>query len=94
MPRLGLARKRARIDRFDPHDLQQPTHPFAIDHLSLPTQQLPQPSTPVNRVLQMQLVEPSHQGQILRRLRTGVVVVPAARESQQLALLANAQLLA
>jgi len=42
----------------------------------------------------MQLVEPPHQGQILRRLRTGVVVVPAARESQQLALLPNAQILA
>jgi len=45
----------------------------------------------VNRMFQVQLVQPAHQGEVLRALRHGLVIKPAARNTHQLALPLAAQ---
>ena len=54
----------------------------AIDRVTLPLEHHPQAPAPVGRILQMQLVELAHQGQVLLALRAGWVVVTAAADFQ------------
>src|SRR5258705_72812 len=44
-------------------------------------------ATAINRMLQVQFVQPSHQRQVFVRLRTTLVIVAAATQFQQLALM-------
>ena len=58
--------------------------PFAL-------QQRRQSSAAIARMFQVQLVEPAHQRQVLFALRDRLVIEAAARDANQLALLAQAQ---
>jgi hypothetical protein len=79
-----------RIDRLDPHDLEKPRHPLAIDPLTFSPQQHDQAPASVNGVLQMQLVQAPHQQEILLRLGTRLVVKAAPGDAQNFALLPDA----
>ena len=90
VPVAGLAQVRLGINRLDPHGPQQPHPPLAIDPPALLAQGHTQLAAPLDRMGQMQLVQPPHQGQVLRGLRARFVVVGAAGQTQQLALVPQA----
>src|SRR5262245_21807111 len=56
------------------------------------SQQHRQPSTPVDRMLQMQLVEVTHEPQVLFGFRTRLVVIGRSTDIQQFALPTDARL--
>ena len=58
----------------------------------LRAQEHPQLATAINRMFQVQLVQSPHQGQVLLRLRAALVIVTAAAQFQQLALMPDADL--
>ena len=84
--RLRTAQVRFRIVGFDAQDAHQPLDAFAV-HLQLDGHF----SASEKRTLQIQLVEPAEQTQVLRALRSRLVVVGRARHSQQFALLLDAE---
>ena len=92
MARLRQTRLGFGVDRFDPHQVQQPHHPLAIDVQTLLAQKHRQLATAINRMVQMQLVQPSHQAQVLLRLRAAPVIIAAPAQVQQLALVPHADL--
>src|ERR1700677_3973906 len=72
-----------------PHHAHQPLHPLAIDAAAFLVELKRPPPGAVERQLQMQLVDPTHQSQIVRlRHRLGAVD-PRARDVQQFALPAH-----
>src|SRR5690606_20747427 len=71
---------------------QQPFHPLAVDLVPALVEQYRQSPAPVNRMLQVQLVQQTHQRQVLLALRARLVVVSAAADTQQFALVTNARL--
>src|SRR6266540_3364855 len=76
---------------FHSHQLQQSLHPFAIHQSALSLQQGREASAAIHRVFQMQLVQPSHQGEVFLAFRHRLVIEAAARNAHQLALPLQAQ---
>jgi hypothetical protein len=74
------------------YDSEQPHDSLPVHWPALPVEHHRQPSTPVDRVLQMQFVEPSHQLQVLFGLGAWLVVVGRSTDLQQFALASNARL--
>ena len=68
MPWSRLARPTLRIDRKKPHLPHQPLDPFPVDPHPLPGQPLSNPAATQKGALQMELVDPSRQGQIRLRV--------------------------
>ena len=91
VPFAGLAQVALGIGYFHPHQLQQAPHPFAIDRPTFASQQRCQSPAAIERMLQVQLVEPAHQHQVLLALGHRLVIEAAARDAGQLALLAQTQ---
>ena len=81
------------IDRFDAHQPHESLNPFAIDRPALLFQRNHHASASVKRRARVLLIQEPHQLQILRRLALRCVIPRRARQSDQLALLRDAQCL-
>jgi hypothetical protein len=75
-----------RIERFDAQNAHQPLDTFPVD-----LQRDGHPTAAEERTIQVQLVEPPEQTQVLRVLRPRSVIVGRARHGEQFALLLNTQ---
>ena len=78
------------MDRFQAHQAHQTLHSLAVDLLSLIGQHDGHPTTSEEWRLEILLVDPPHQPQILDRLLRRLVVEARPVEPQQLALATNA----
>ena len=74
------------VDRRDPHAPHQRRHMAPSDSMALAPEDIPEHPGAGKRILQMQFVNPAHQGQRLRRHRHGLVVDRGPGQLQQLAL--------
>ena len=83
MPRCGLGRVRAAIQRLDPHAPHHRGHPLAADRDAFAAQQVAQHPAAGERVVQVQRVDPPHDRQVGRRHRPRFVVEAAAAQPQQ-----------
>ena len=63
--------------RFDAEKAHQPLHPFAVH-----AQFYRQLAAAVERPLQVQLVDPTQQGEVLGALRLRLMIVGRARQAQ------------
>ncbi len=86
MTRRRAAQVRFRVERFDAQNAHQPLDAFAID-----LQGDGHATAAEKRTIQVQLVEPPEQTQVLRALRPWPVIVGRARHAEQFALLLNTQ---
>src|SRR3974377_2353032 len=84
--RRGLAGVRAPIDRLDPHALHQCHDMAAANRNALAVQQIAQHSAPRERVIQMQLVDPPHDLQVLDRDGPRLVIDGGPADVQSLRL--------
>src|ERR1017187_1867241 len=91
MPLRWLAQRPLGIHRLHPHQLQESDYSLAIPLPAFPLQHRRQAAAPIYRTGQVQLVQPPHQGKILRGLHHRLVLEPAARDPHQLALPSYAQ---
>jgi hypothetical protein len=66
--------------------------PHAIHDVALSTEHHRQASAPVNRVVQMEFVEPPHEPKVFLGLQTRLVVVSGSTDFQQFALATDARL--
>jgi hypothetical protein len=92
MARFGLGRARTAIKRFYPHSPHQRLHVTPADLASLGGQQASQHPRAGEGKLQMQFVNPPHQGQVGDRRRSRQVVHAAAADVQSCRLLADRQI--
>src|SRR5271163_5016506 len=90
--RRGLARARTRNQPFEPHQAHQPLHPLAIDPATFLVEIERHPARAVERLLQIQLVDPAHQSQIVGGSLGPGPIDPRARHVQQRALPPHRQL--
>ena len=92
-PVLGvrIAGARRPINRLKPHQAHQTTGPAAPDANALSAQMTDHLAGAIKRILQEQLVDPTHQRQGLRALALRCVVERGAPDRQQAALPAQAQ---
>jgi hypothetical protein len=79
------------MDRLNAHDLQQSHQTLPVRLQTILGQHHLKTAASVGRVLHVQLIEPTHQIQVLRALSSALVVQGASGDTQQLALGANAQ---
>ncbi|MEY9491129.1 hypothetical protein ABIF33_000149 [Bradyrhizobium elkanii] len=84
--RSRLARVRATIDRLDPHALHQRRDVAATGVYALPPQQRSQHTRSREGIIEMQLIEPTHQGKVLGRNWPRFIVDRAASQLQDLRL--------
>lgn len=84
--RCRLARVRATIDRLDPHALHQRRDVAATGVYALPPQQRSQHTRSREGIIEMQLIEPTHQGKVLGRNWPRFIVDRAASQLQDLRL--------
>jgi len=80
------AQARFGIQGFDAQDAHQPLDAFAV-HLQLERH----PAAAEEGTLQVLLVQPPQQAQVLGALRSRLIVVGRARQTQQVALLLDGQ---
>jgi hypothetical protein len=74
VPRRRLRCVRPTIQRLDAHAPHHRGHVLPPDHHSFPAQQVTQHPAARERIVQMQRVDPSHDRQIGRRHRSGLIV--------------------
>src|SRR5690606_28101022 len=91
---LGMRRARLRLrrHRLEAHEAHQPLDALAIRLTPLLAEGVGQLPAPVERVLQMELVDSTHQREFVGARRLRLVVQPRARDLEQLALAADGQL--
>jgi len=70
------------IEREDAHALHEPPHPLAPDRDALAVEHGGELARPEEGVAQVQLVQPTHEGQLLFRDRHWPVVDTGARQPQ------------
>src|SRR6188474_3064713 len=83
---MRLARVWLRRHGFQTHQAHQPLHVLAVDDGPFEAQRFAQLAAPVERPLQMDLVDAQHQRQFLSAGAHRLVVQPRAADSEQLAL--------
>jgi len=83
---------RPRMDRFQAHQTHQTLDSLAVDLLPPTGQHDGHPTAAEEGCLEILLVDPPHQLQVLDRLRRRLIVEARPIEAQQLALTTNAQL--
>src|SRR5450432_920554 len=83
---VRLARVRLRRHRCETHQAHQPLHVLTVDDGPFDAQRFAKLAAAVERPLQMDLVDASHQRQLLRAGAYRLVVQPRATDSQQLTL--------
>src|ERR1039458_3889590 len=81
---------RPAVYRLDAHAAHPIRHVYPADLKSVPNELLGEPPCAIERMLQVQLIDPVHQSQILFAHRTRRVVDAAPIESENLALPARA----
>src|SRR3954454_8490043 len=86
VPRPRLRRVGLAVDRLDPHPPHQRGNQFPANHHPLATQQVAQHPAARQRVVQMQLIDPTHDRKLRRRNRPRLVVEGAPAQPQQLGL--------
>jgi hypothetical protein len=84
--RTGLAQARLAIQRLDAHAAHERGHVTPADVEALILEQPHELARPQEGVFQVQLIEPAHDGQVLRTDWLRLVVQRGARYPQQLAL--------
>src|SRR5258708_24873839 len=80
-------------DRLKPHQAHEPLHMLAVDLNAFVAQRLAQFAPAVERPLQVNLVNATHQAQLLGAGTDGLVVQPRAPDGEQLALPSERNLL-
>ncbi|CDH44835.1 hypothetical protein BN874_1920002 [Candidatus Contendobacter odensis Run_B_J11] len=90
--RARIARAWLAVNGPQPHQRHQPPHPVTAYLAALPSQLSCHLTRTVERIVQKQLVDPVHQGQLFHARSTGPMVESGARYSQKLALLNNTDL--
>ena len=88
----GNAGSRPAIQRLDGHAAHQGRHVDPADVEAFPLELLGQPAGTVERVLQVQLIDPTHNPQILLAYRTRRVVHAGPVEPEKFTLARDAQL--
>ena len=78
MPRRRFRRVRAAVERLQPHPLHQRRDTQPTDHHALLPEQVPQHPAAGERIEQVQLVDPPHDGQVGVRHRPWQIVDAAA----------------
>ncbi len=89
----GLAGAGARNQRLDPHHAHQPLHTLAVDAVACLVEFERHPPRAIERPLEMQFVEPPHQGQIISAGDRHRAIDARTRQIQQHALPADRQIL-
>jgi len=90
----GFAGAGARNQRLDPHHAHQPLHALAVDAVACLVEFEHHSPRAVKRPLQMQFVDPPHQGQIVGAGDRPGAIDARTRQIQQRTLPANRQILA
>ena len=91
-PRRGLARAGAGDQSFQPHQTHQPLHALAIDPATFLVQVERHSARAIERLLQVEFVDPTHQSQIGDGRLGSRPIDPRARHVEQLALPPNRQI--
>ena len=91
MRRVRRAGSRRLIDGFQAHETHQAPHTMTADANAVPPQLADHLAAAIERILQEQLIDAAHQGQVLRALPLGRVVERRPADRQNLALPAQAQ---
>ena len=82
----GFARARPAVDRLHAHQTHQPTHAVPSGHHAPAPQMRRHLAAAVERIIQVQLVHPPHQRQVLRALADRLVVPRRPAHAEQLTL--------
>lgn len=77
------------VNRPQPHQAHQPSHTVTTGHKAIAPQEPRHLTRPEEGMLQKNLVDPPHQGQIFRALATGTAVDARPRYRQKLRLPSN-----
>ena len=91
MVRVRNARARLAVQRLEPHHPHQPAHPVPAHRRAFTAKMTNHLPAPVERMLQIQLVEPTHQRHVFVARPAGRVVQRRATQAKQLALTPKAQ---
>ena len=85
----GLRRIAPPVDRFDPHALHQRRDMPAANLHALASEKIAQHASARERTLQMQLVDPPHERQVLRPDRAWPVINRASADAERFRLAGN-----